>query len=146
MIIHIWFSTLMHFMHAAQMIFLLNIYMLIIESSFYSLTSSALIVVIESSKSFANDETIIYKHFLMIKSWQNKRLILKCDSFTKVFNIIIYTSNVYCFINVTHTTFKLKNIIQLKATMIKWEVFKTICRSKQCFYWNITMMLYTNIM
>ena len=28
----------MLFMHAAQMIFLLNIYMLIIESSFYSLT------------------------------------------------------------------------------------------------------------
>ena len=38
MIIHIWLSTLMHFMHAAQMIFLLNVYMLITESSFYSLT------------------------------------------------------------------------------------------------------------
>ena len=28
----------MHFMHAVQMIFLLNIYMLIIELTFYSLT------------------------------------------------------------------------------------------------------------
>ena len=28
----------MHFMHVTQMIFLLNVYMLIIESSFYSLT------------------------------------------------------------------------------------------------------------
>ena len=40
MIIHIWLSTLMHFMHAAQMIFLLDVCMLIIESSFYSLTTS----------------------------------------------------------------------------------------------------------
>ena len=38
MIILIWFDTLMHFMHAAQMIFLLNICMLIIEFTFYSLT------------------------------------------------------------------------------------------------------------
>ena len=29
----------MHFMHTAQMIFLLNIYMLITESTFYSLTT-----------------------------------------------------------------------------------------------------------
>ena len=34
----IWFNILMHFMHDAQMIFLLNIYMLIIKSTFYSLT------------------------------------------------------------------------------------------------------------
>ena len=38
MIILIWFGILMHFMHAAQMIFLLNVCMLIIESTFYSLT------------------------------------------------------------------------------------------------------------
>ena len=39
MIILIWFNTLMHFMHVVQMIFLLNVYMLIIKSTFYSLTS-----------------------------------------------------------------------------------------------------------
>ena len=38
MIILIWFNTLMHFMHAVQMIFLLNVYMLIIKFIFYSLT------------------------------------------------------------------------------------------------------------
>ena len=38
MIIHIWFSTLMFFIHAVQMISLLNVCMLIIESLFYSLT------------------------------------------------------------------------------------------------------------
>ena len=38
MIILIWLSILMHFMHAAQMIFLLNVYMLIIKLTFYSLT------------------------------------------------------------------------------------------------------------
>ena len=38
MIILIWFGILMHFMHAAQMIFLLNVCMLIIEFTFYSLT------------------------------------------------------------------------------------------------------------
>ena len=38
MIILIWFSILMHFMHAVQMIFLLNVYMLIIEFTSYSLT------------------------------------------------------------------------------------------------------------
>ena len=38
MIILIWLNTLMHFMHAAQMIFILNVYMLIIKFIFYSLT------------------------------------------------------------------------------------------------------------
>ena len=38
MIILIWFNTLMHFMHAVQMIFLLNVYMLITKFTFYSLT------------------------------------------------------------------------------------------------------------
>ena len=38
MIILIWPGTLMHFMHAVQMIFLLNVYMLIIKFTFYSLT------------------------------------------------------------------------------------------------------------
>ena len=38
MIILIWPDILMHFMHAAQMIFLLNVCMLIIKSTFYSLT------------------------------------------------------------------------------------------------------------
>ena len=38
MIILIWLSTLMHFMHVAQMIFLLNVCMLIIKFTFYSLT------------------------------------------------------------------------------------------------------------
>ena len=38
MIILIWLDTLMHFMHAAQMIFLLNVCMLIIEFTSYSLT------------------------------------------------------------------------------------------------------------
>ena len=38
MIILIWLGTLMHFMHAAQMIFLLNVCMLIIGLTFYSLT------------------------------------------------------------------------------------------------------------
>ena len=37
MIILIWLNTLMHFKHAVQMIFLLNVYMLIIKSIFYSL-------------------------------------------------------------------------------------------------------------
>ena len=34
----IWFNILMHFMHAVQMIFLLNVCMLIIRFTFYSLT------------------------------------------------------------------------------------------------------------
>ena len=38
MIILIWFSTLMRFMHVVQMIFLLNVCMLIIKFTFYSLT------------------------------------------------------------------------------------------------------------
>ena len=38
MIILIWFDTLMHFMHAAHVISLLNVYMLIIKFIFYSLT------------------------------------------------------------------------------------------------------------
>ena len=38
MIILIWLDTLMHFMHVVQMIFLLNVYMLIIKFTFYSLT------------------------------------------------------------------------------------------------------------
>ena len=38
MIILIWFNILMHFMHAVQMISLLNVYMLIIKFIFYSLT------------------------------------------------------------------------------------------------------------
>ena len=38
MIILIWFSTLMHFMHVIQIIFLSDICMLIIEFTFYSLT------------------------------------------------------------------------------------------------------------
>ena len=38
MIIRIWLSILMHFMHVVQMIFLLNVYMLIIKFTFYSLT------------------------------------------------------------------------------------------------------------
>ena len=38
MIILIWPDTLMHFMHVAQMIFLLNVCMLIIRFTFYSLT------------------------------------------------------------------------------------------------------------
>ena len=38
MIILIWFNILMHFMHAAQMISLLNVCMLIIKFTFYSLT------------------------------------------------------------------------------------------------------------
>ena len=49
------------------------------------------------------------------------------------------------FVNVTHTTLELKNIIQLRATMIREIVIKTICRSKQCGYRDIAMMLYTNI-
>ena len=38
MIILIWPDILMHFMHAVQMIFLLNVCMLIIKFTFYSLT------------------------------------------------------------------------------------------------------------
>ena len=38
MIILIWFDILMHFMYAVQMFFLLNVYMLIIKFTFYSLT------------------------------------------------------------------------------------------------------------
>ena len=38
MIILIWLNILMHFMHVAQMIFLLNVCMLIIKFTFYSLT------------------------------------------------------------------------------------------------------------
>ena len=38
MIIQIWLGTLMHFMHVAQMISLLNVCMLIIKFTFYSLT------------------------------------------------------------------------------------------------------------
>ena len=38
MTILIWPDILMHFMHVAQMIFLLNVYMLIIKFTFYSLT------------------------------------------------------------------------------------------------------------
>ena len=38
MIILIWLNTLMHFMHAVQIIFLLNVCMLIIKFTFYSLT------------------------------------------------------------------------------------------------------------
>ena len=38
MIILIWFSILIHFMHVVQMIFLLNVYMLIIKFTFYSPT------------------------------------------------------------------------------------------------------------
>ena len=38
MIILIWLNILMHFMHVIQMIFLLNVYMLITKFTFYSLT------------------------------------------------------------------------------------------------------------
>ena len=38
MIILIWLNTLMHFMHVVQMIFILNVCMLIIRFTFYSLT------------------------------------------------------------------------------------------------------------
>ena len=66
--------------------------------------------------------------------------------FTKAFNTVIHTCNAHRSFNVTHTALELKDIIQLRATVVRWTVIGAICRSKQLFYWDIALVLYKNIM
>ena len=131
----------MHFMHAVQMIFLLNVYMLITKSSFYSLTMSVTDLIEHHIFIYSNSVFVVARSVLYIAEkiqWQKNNLstlikieiIIFCHSlwsarnrFFKKFNETLRMIYVFCKLNdatikTNHFMKRLKSI--LKSVAQSW--------------------------